>query len=516
MRFRKQLAMGLLCAILLATLPAPAWAASSPVGEGPGYAQGAGGVVTYDTPVEGALDSQTVSQDWTFTTQGADRIRVQVDRLGGNLIPDVMLLDNLGQTVTESYGADETYAAASIDNYTLAQANTYTIRVSATDPTAGTYRLTVTSLGLGEDHPDITTPTGPIQFETPVTGEITPMRWSLTYLLDAEAGDYAGFSEQRTSGTLIAELELRDSNGQALAWGYQNSIDDTSQISGTTLPYTGQYQVVIRRQGGISGDTAGGFTLTAVLLGSGEDSARLTSATPGVIEQYNAAVSGTITGTNWYQDWQFKTLAADTVTITAQRSPGYTTETPNVLRPIVALLDESGNELYRGYTNYSGAVAEIFRYDLPAAGTYTVRVSRDGDKTGMTTGSYALTVTLIGSGEDSAILAEPVGVLAAGTPATGQIDAVRWSQVWTFSGQEGQQVTFTVTRTDGNYVPFLEIRDSNGVSQTTAYPEYTYDTAIVEDFRLPYTGDYQIVVSRDRGQYGLTTGGYSLTATATP
>jgi len=333
-------------------------------------------------------------------------------------------------------------------------------------------------------------------------------------VLDGEEGDYVGVNEERTSGSLIAELELLDSNGQSVAWGYRSTFDNTSQISGTQLPYTGQYQLVVRREGGISGGSTGGYSLTAVLLGSNENSARFTSATPGVIAQYNSPVTGTITGANWHQDWQFMTLAADTVTITVQRSPEYTLETPNLLRPVVVLLDASNTVLYQGYPDYTGTSSEISRYRLPAAGTYTVRVSRESDINGVTTGDYALTVTLDGTGADSADLAAPIGTLAVGTPATGQIDAVRWSQAWTFSGQEGQEITFTVTRTSGNYVPYIEILDSNGVSQYSAYPEYTYDTATIENFRLGYTGDFQIVVSRDRGQDGISTGGYSLTATA--
>ncbi len=509
MKLKKLFALLMLVGLVGAILPAPGWAA-----------QGTASPVTYDTPVEGAIDDTAVTQDWTLTTQAADRIQIRVERIDGNLIPDVTLLDNLGQTQTESYGATATYDAALINDFTLPQAGPYTIQVTrdggADGLTNGHYRLTVTALGLGEDHPDITTPTGPIQFDTPVTGEITLSHWSQTYLLDGEEGDYVAVNEQRTSGSLIAELELLDSNGQSLAWGYRGSLDDTSQISGMQLPYTGQYQLVVRREGGISGNTAGGYAVTAALLGSSETSTRLTSAAPGVIAQYNNPVNGTITGANWYQDWQFMTVAADTVTITAQRSPDYTTENPNMLRPVVQLLDASNTVLYQSYPDYTGTTSEIDEYHLPGAGTYTVRISRESDKTGVTTGSYALTVTLDGTGEDSATLAEPVGALAVGTPATGQIDAVRWSQVWTFSGQSGQQITFTVTRTSGNYIPYLEIRDSNGVPQTSAYPEYTYDTALIENFTLQYTGDYQIVVSRDQGQDGLSTGGYSLTATAAP
>jgi hypothetical protein len=251
--------------------------------------------------------------------------------------------------------------------------------------------------------------------------------------------------------------------------------------------------------------------MTLTLLGSGENSTRLTSSAPGVIDQYNTTQQGTITGAQWYQDWQFKTDAPDTISITVQRSPDYTTATPNVLRPSVILLDSSGQELTRVYVDNSGAQAEIDHYSLPDAGQFTVRVTRDGDKTGQTTGGYALTLTLDGSGDGSPLLTTPTGTVAVGTPANGTIDAAHWMNIWTFSGQQGQVVTITATRTDGTLVPYLELRDSNGQSETTAYPDDTADVVHIDQYTLPYTGDYQIVVSRENGQTGYSTGGYSLT-----
>jgi hypothetical protein len=499
--------IGVLSVLLLAVVPGIAGAAPLP--------QQPGGEVTYDAPVEGAITNEVLSQDWSFTAQAADRINVRVERLEGNLIPDVTILDNNGQEIAYSYGSDYTYAVAEIGDFTLPVATTYTVRVerynAADGVTTGAYRLTVTPLGVAEDHPNNVAVVGPVQFDTPVAGEITPSHWRHVYTLDAETGDYIQVTSQRVSGTLIPEVWLLDSNGQELTRGYSSYVGDSATISGYELPYTGQYQVLALRESGIAGDSVGGFELTVSLLGSGEESARLTSVTPGLIDQYNTTLQGTITGAQWYQDWQFRTQAGDTVTIMAWRAPEYTPDTPNVLSPSVLLLDDSGQELYRGYVDYTGAQATIERYTLPGEGQYTVRVTRDGDKDGATTGSYAFTVTLDGSGEGSPLLAESAGTLTAGTPATGVIDGARWMNTWTFSGQEGQAVTMAVTRTDGTLVPHLEILDSDGVSETSAYPDDTMATAQIEAYTLPYTGEYQIVVSRDSGQDGYTSGGYSLT-----
>ena len=324
----------------------------------------------------------------------ADRISVRVERLDGNLVPDVTILDNNQQDVAQSYGADYTYAAAEIPDFTLPLANTYTIRVGRQDADSGTttgnYQLTVTALGAGEDNPNNTTVIGPVTFDTPVTGEVTGQHWWNLYTLDGEAGDYIQVTAQRTNGSLVPEVWLLDSNGQELTRGYSSYTKDSATLTGFELPYTGQYGIAALRESGISGETSGGFELTVTLLGSGEESTRLTSAAPGVIEQYNTPVTGTITGRQWYQDWQFRTEAGDTVSIIVRRSPDYTHDTPNVLRPGVILLDDAGKNSRAVTWIIPAPMAVIERFTLPGEGQYTLRVSRDGYKTGVTTGIMSL------------------------------------------------------------------------------------------------------------------------------
>ena len=513
MNMKSRVLVGGLIVVLLAALPAAAWAGSAPARSS--VMQQAAGEVTYGTPVEGSIDNQTLSQDWTLTAQGADRIDVRVEREDGNLVPDVTLLDSNNETVSQSYGSNDTYAVAEINNQTLPAAGTYTVRVARdggdSGTTTGKYKLTVTALGVSQDNPTNTAPVGPIAFDTPVQGEVTGAHWWNIYTLDGEEGDLIQLTEQRLSDTLSPEVWLVDSNGQTLSQGYVDYTGARAQSNGFELPYSGQYQVVAQRSSGIGGDTVGQFQLTVSLLGSGEKSQRLTGATAGLIQQYDAPLTGQITNAQWYQDWQFRTVAGDTVTITVQRSPADAPGAPNTLRPEVVLLDSNGQETTRGYVDNTGATAAIERYDMPGAGTFTVRASRDGEKGGQTSGGYALTVTLIGSGKDSPNLTQSAGTVAAGTPATGEINALNWQQLWDFSGKKGDVIDITVARSDGTFVPYLEVWDSNKQSLTSAYASNSKDSAMIQGYSLPYDGNYSIVVSRDGGQHGYTAGHYTLT-----
>jgi hypothetical protein len=188
-------------------------------------------------------------------------------------------------------------------------------------------------------------------------------------------------------------------------------------------------------------------------------------------------------------------------------------ETPNNLLPNVSLLGAAGQDLNYAYLNDTGDQAVIERYTVEGPGTYTIRVLRDGAKTGATTGTYQLTVTLDGSGPDSAALQGATGVVTAGTPVTGQITNYRWADTWTYTAQEGETVDIRVRRTDGLLVPIFEIRDASGASLYTAYPEDTNEAASLTGYSLPAAGDYSIVVYRYDGQNGVTTGSFELSVT---
>lgn len=498
---------------LLAVIPLSAQAAV-PAPDMHGVQAQAGGSVTYDAPVEGTITPEAVQQDWTFAAEGADRIAVQVDRLDGNLIPQVQVLDSAGTVLADSYRSDETYAAAEIDGFTLPQAASYTIRVLRVNGpdgvTSGMYRLSVTPLGVGETHPNNTAPLGDILYDAPASGEITPLHWWHLYSFTGDEGDLVVLSARRVSGTLIPEVILLDNNGQELTHGYPIRGNDAAETGAYTLGYSGTYQAVVARAQGAGGMTAGQYDFALALLGSGETSARLTGVTPSALEQYNAPVQGTITHANWYQDWQFRTLAADTVTVVVRRTeadPGV----ENNLRPQLVLKDSAGQDLTYGFVDYDGATARIERYDMPGAGTFTVRVVREGDRTGSTVGMYELTVMLHGAGEGSEHLLVPAGAVTAGTPATGELSAYQWMQVWTYSGQEGETIDITATRATGTLVPYIYLRDSNGADLGGGYPDRTMDVVALTGRTLPYTGDYLIVVSREQDQRGWTAGGYTLT-----
>ncbi len=460
--------------------------------------------LSYGTPVTGAIDDTNFTQDWILRTASADRVQVTVTRTDGNLIPKVQILDATGNAIADSYGADYTYATAQIDDTTIPDRGEYTVEVSRdggeTGSTSGGYTLTVTPLGTADTNPNNQTIMGELQADTPVDGEITATHWQHLYTYNAQAADYIQVIATRTGGTLYPVVDIRDANGELLRTGYnENATADTGSYE---LPAPGQYTIAVTRQNDQNGNTLGTYELTLHLVGSGEGSPNLAGA-PGQVT-YDTALDGTISNAQWYQDWQLKTDAGDTVTISVERTSGD-------LQPEISLIGGSGQELRHGYNDNTGATASIERYDFAGPGTYTVRVQRAQDANGNSRGDYALTVSLIGSGEGSPKLSEPVGEVTLGTPVEGEITNAMWQNAWTLNATDAGSIDVTVVRTDGTLVPRLSIRDANNQELRSAYYEDTKDTALITGYQLPSAGTYRIVVLRDGDQQGYTGGHYKLT-----
>lgn len=466
------------------------------------------GDLSYNTPVIGRVAAGE-SQTWPLSSASADRVRIVVERVDGNLIPSVVLLDADENELGNSYGAEEDGATALIDYVDLPAAGDYAVRVESYDgETAGLYRLTVEPLGTAEDNINNTLEIGPVAIGESIEGTITPTHWFQRYTYDAPAADSITVIGERTNGTLQPQVQILDANGSALTTGYTESTGDVATIERYTLPGAGRYVIVMTRDSGMTGETEGDYRLTLQMAGSGEGNPLL-AGVAGTVE-YDTPLTGEITSERWYQDWELTAEAADTITIAVERPAS--AEAGN-LRPMVYLLGGSGQEINRGYPASTGEIARIERLTLDSPGAYTVRVSRESDQTGLTTGQYTLTVTLEGAGEGSASLRDVTGEIAVGDTVEGDVTNARWIDSWRFNATSGQQVHIEARRTGGTLIPMVEIRDRNGQAVTTAYPESTRDAAVL-DYTMPTSGEYRVTVTRERGQQGVTTGSYELSVQA--
>lgn len=464
------------------------------------------GDLSYNTPVIGRIGGTTIEQDWPLPLTSADRVTIEVTRLDGNLLPDIFLLDANGDQIGSSYGPEDDGATALLENITLNEAGDYTVRVSrergADGLTEGFYQLTVIPLAVGLEAEANSGIVGEIEIDEPVEGTLTAEHWYHRYTLNATAADTIRVVAERTGGSLEPLVHVLSADGSILTTGYTQNTGDIASTNRVDLSDAGEYTIVVTRASEFSGNTLGSYRLTVELIGSGEGSPNLAGTAGDVV--YGEALEGAITPARWYEDWTLTAEAGDTIRIHVQRADDAN------LQPEVMLLGGSGQELTRGYTENTGDHASIDRRTLDGPGEYTVRVSRRGGQTGETTGAYTLVVELIGSGEGSAALQGTTGAVAVGDTVKGEVTNERWADSWSFSADEDEPVEIVVERASGTLIPRLQIRDRNGQPLSDAYPEPTRDRAI-RQFYPPSSGEFLIVVMRDREQEGVTSGEYSLT-----
>jgi hypothetical protein len=102
--------------------------------------------------------------------------------------------------------------------------------------------------------------------------------------------------------------------------------------------------------------------------------------------------------------------------------------------------------------------------------------------------------------------------LSYGVPVAGAISGSSVSQTWTLQTASADRITIVVERTDGNLIPDVNILDSNSQPIAQSYgPDRSQAIARIDDVRLPAASTYQVQVTRQGGETGLTEGAYTLT-----
>lgn len=229
-----------------------------------------------------------------------------------------------------------------------------------------------------------------------------------------------------------------------------------------------------------------------------------TEPTSGVTTlSYGVPVTGTIDNAAFTETWTLQTASADRISVVVERTDGN-------LIPDVSILDTNDQPINQSYgADRSQALARIDNYTLPAAGTYQVQVGRDAGEAGLTEGAYTLTIIPLATAEDNPNNIVPLGEIAYGEPVQGEITATQWINRYTLNAPAPDTIRITADRVSGTLFPEVEIQDVNGASIRTGYTDSEGDQSTV-DVTLPNPGQYTIIVRRDRGFTGETTGVYQL------
>lgn len=347
-----------------------------------------------------------------------------------------------------------------------------------------------------------------LTYGTEVTGEITAEAFEQLWTLEAPSADRIGVVVERTGGNLVPMVSILDASGTEVAYSYgPNDTQSGSQIDSFTLPTAGSYQVRVFRQYEDSGTTTGTYSLNVSLFATAEDFAN--NVTPVGEVTYDTPVQGNVTPNRWRNVYTLQAGGADVIGVRVERTSG-------TYVPYVEVLDANGGVLSGGYgyNNDAYDAAVIQETELPGPGQYSVVVSRNNGFDGLTVGGYNLTVTLLGSGDDNP-------VLSGNTPSTinydesvsGELTNAIWYQDWVLTPASTDRVSITMTRTSGNLIPRFVILGGSGQELYTAYEDYSYAKATIENYAFDVAGTFTVRVFRADEKFGATTGGYELVVT---
>jgi hypothetical protein len=346
-----------------------------------------------------------------------------------------------------------------------------------------------------------------VSYGVPVEGELSDQRTDQVWLLTTESADRIAVVVERLTGTLLPEIAVRGIDGAVLATVGQDPSGAIARIDRHDLTAAGSFQIVVQRQDSATGVSEGRYRLRVDLLSAPADASANQSVVGSI--QVGQVVAGEITPDHWYQRYSFSAATADAIRIEAQRTSGG-------LQPQIEVLDAAGTQVAYGWGEWDGLSATIDRFELPAAGEYTIAVLRGGGFDGGTLGSYTLSITLLGAGEDSdALTSRTPAAVRYDVPARGTIDAL-WYEDWVLSAPSADVITisaasdFAPGSTLPTLVPEVLLLDSTGAEIAGAGSDGSGTQASIQRYALPAGGEYTIRVTRWGRKTGGTTGPYTL------
>lgn len=475
--------------------------------------------IAYGETRQGNIDAAATTAVYRFLGTAGDIVTITMRRGGGDLDSYLYLLDGDGQLLFEDNDSGGANGDAQII-FELPADGAYVIVATrlgqAQGTTSGGFVVELLSNALPPAQADAPMPTLPpdyvnlpqIAYGDTVEGTITNAKFMDFYVFFGHAGDpitIEMFSPTiDTPGGLDPLLILLDHERIPLAENDDivNEVERESRIE-FTLPETNYYAIVATRFEQEAGTTNGPYTLT--LSGPGgaaaPDDAPADPITPLVqLDTTPLNADGPTQGAfgAGADLYTFSAAENDLLNVTITTDPGFDA--------ILILADEHLNEVLSSGT---GTLTDV---TIPKAGQYVVLVAPRFGPGNPIGGAYSLEMTQT-AGDEVEVFAGPRAI-AYGDTVNGLIDDNTISQIYTFTGTEGERVRITMEATPDSALDcYLELQDAAGtiLSQNDDIePGVIRDAQIIID--LPANGTYTLIASRYVGPDAEPTAGrYRLT-----
>lgn len=319
--------------------------------------------INYQELEAGTIADASAKQYFAVGARQGDLVRVTMARTGGDLVPQVHILNGKLEVISQEASASDTEA---IVYATLPESGWYLIE-AASQAGGGSFSLYVDRRSVAV-----------LQIGQSVAGEFTPQTPSMSYIFNAHIGDeiFANLASSVPGSQLVPELRLLDLSLDNIV--RNRAVNGQSAQIRAVTPRSGTYILVATN---LRQDRSGGFSLR--LSGFPVDINKL----PVNAASYNSLYKGTINDTNYIAYYRFSGKAGELVTIEMDASTGN-------LDPYVILTDSDLNEL--AYNDNAGSTsnARITQFALPKDGDYFILATRAGLANSKNRGGYNLALTV--------------------------------------------------------------------------------------------------------------------------
>lgn len=449
--------------------------------------------------ISGSIDNRNPRAVYYIDGLRGEVIKFTLTSTSGNLDPILTVFDNTGELI---FSRDDTRGSLDIEQLlTLTKSDRYYVVVArfgyTLGSTSGDYELRMERAGVLSEQGST------LRYGDSVIDTISDINPQVYYTFQANTGDIVNIAMVRASGTLDPYIQIVNSERFVVADNDDQFGADSknARIEGLLLEDGGTYIIIATRYGAVAGDSAGNFVLTieeASNSGLGNSTLAPSPITVGEI------VENTITNQQYERFYSFTAQKDDLITLALDRGQAGRLDAYLILANagFLSLIedDDGGN----------GQNARITDYRIPANGTYYVIVTRYEGKAGTSEGAFRLRLETQGNAFEDVL--QGVQSISYGITLSGNISDETPEQLYAFYAEQGDNITISMNRSDGNLDSVIELLNSTQNRILRDDDSGNGQNARVERYEIPITGLYYIRATRYNGNDGdnNTSGTYTL------
>ena len=444
-----------------------------------------------DGIIRGQLDDRKPREVYYIDGLRGEVIQFELRATDGGLEPVLGVFDNTGNL--EFYRNEAGSDRSIRQDLTLKTTGRYFVVVArfghSLGSTAGSYELHMLRAGVLSEQGSA------LRYGDSVIGTISDAEPQVYYSFQAQQGDILAVSMVRSSGTLDPYLKVVNEERLVIADNDDQSGADTrnARIDALIINQTGTYIIVASRYREIDGDSAGSFVLT---IEEAENSGTGSSQLAPLPLRYGEAKTAVLSHRQYERFYTFSAKKDDLVTISMTR--GSTGELDSYL----ILADEHFSAIFEDDDSGGGQNAKIADYRIPTDGTYHIIASRFEGSKGNSLGAYLLTLDAFGSAFQD-VPSDAISI-NYGTSVPGKIDAENELDLYAFYARQGEIITVSMTRVDGDLDAVLELLNASQEVVMSNDDGGNGQNSLIDSYAIPYSGLYYIRARRFFGGNGNT------------